>query len=224
MEPGEFVALLGPSGCGKSTLLRLVAGLDAPTQGDIYADAKRIDRPDPSRVVVFQDPTLFPWRTVRGNVGLGPEAQRRGGNAYKGDAEARVDAALELVGLTDFGEAFPHQLSGGMAQRVALARALVNEPSLLILDEPFGKLDSLTRIRMQGELVKLWQAKGFSLLLVTHDVEEALYLANRVIVFSDRPARIVTEIRNDAPYPRHRDDPRLVALRREVLATLGLDA
>lgn len=223
VEPGEFVALLGPSGCGKSTLLRLVAGLDAPAQGDLYADGKRISGPDPSRVVVFQDPTLFPWRTVRGNVGLGPDAQGRGKGYAKLDTAARIEAALELVGLTEFSEAFPHQLSGGMAQRVALARALVNEPSLLVLDEPFGKLDSLTRIRMQGELVRLWQAAGFSVLLVTHDVEEALYLANRVIVFSERPARIVAEVKNDAPYPRHRDDPHLVALRREVLALLGLE-
>jgi len=218
IEPGEFVALLGPSGCGKSTLLRLVAGLDAPAQGTIHADGERVVGPDPSRVVVFQDPTLIPWRTVRDNVGLGPQAQ-----GTRRSANGRIDAALELVGLTAFGNAFPHQLSGGMAQRAALARALVNDPQLLVLDEPFGKLDSLTRIRMQGELVRLWQAEGFSVLLVTHDVEEALYVANRVIVLSERPARIVSQVRNDAPYPRHRDDPALVASRREVLALLGLD-
>ncbi|HXZ10609.1 MAG TPA: ABC transporter ATP-binding protein [Paraburkholderia sp.] len=225
VEPGEFVALLGPSGCGKSTLLRLVAGLDTPVRGALHANGEAITGPDPSRVVVFQDPTLFPWRTVRDNVGLGPEAQRAGRTraGRKGVGE-RVDAALELVGLSAFADAFPHQLSGGMAQRAALARALVNDPQLLVLDEPFGKLDSLTRIRMQGELVRLWQAARFSVLFVTHDVEEALYVANRVIVFSERPARIVAEVRNDAPYPRHRDDPKLVALRREVLAQLGLTA
>ena len=119
---------------------------------------------------------------------------------------------MQLVGLTDFAAAYPHQLSGGMAQRVALARALVNDPELLVLDEPFGKLDSLTRLRMQGELVKLWLDARFSVLLVTHDVEEALFLANRVIVFSERPARVTAEVRNDAPYPRHRDDPKLVEL------------
>ncbi|MFM0033652.1 ABC transporter ATP-binding protein [Paraburkholderia strydomiana] len=227
VEPGEFVALLGPSGCGKSTLLRLVAGLDAPTEGSLNADGAAIAGPDPSRVVVFQDPTLYPWRTVRGNVAIGPQAQRRRlarrDPAQEEQAQNRIDAALELVGLSEFAEAFPHQLSGGMAQRVALARALVNDPALLVLDEPFGKLDSLTRIRMQGELVRLWQDARFSVLLVTHDVEEALLLANRVIVFSERPARVVAEVRNDAPYPRHRDDPKLVALRREVLAQLGLD-
>ena len=227
VEPGEFVALLGPSGCGKSTLLRLVAGLDTPTQGSVQADGAAIAGPDPSRVVVFQDPTLYPWRTVRGNVGVGPQAQRkrfaRRSGPQEKQAEQRIDAALELVGLSEFAEAFPHQLSGGMAQRVALARALVNDPALLVLDEPFGKLDSLTRIRMQGELARLWKDARFSVLLVTHDVEEALLLADRVIVFSERPARVVAEVRNDAPYPRHRDDPKLVALRREVLAQLGLD-
>ncbi|MCX4156822.1 MULTISPECIES: ABC transporter ATP-binding protein [Paraburkholderia] len=227
VEPGEFVALLGPSGCGKSTLLRLVAGLDTPTQGSVQADGAAIAGPDPSRVVVFQDPTLYPWRTVRGNVGVGPQAQRkrfaRRNGPQEDQAEQRIDAALELVGLSEFAEAFPHQLSGGMAQRVALARALVNDPALLVLDEPFGKLDSLTRIRMQGELARLWLDARFSVLLVTHDVEEALLLADRVIVFSERPARVVAEVRNDAPYPRRRDDPKLVALRREVLAQLGLD-
>ena len=227
VEPCEFVALLGPSGCGKSTLLRLVAGLDTPTQGSVQADGAAIAGPDPSRVVVFQDPTLYPWRTVRGNVGVGPQAQRtrfaRRNEPQEEQAQQRIDAALELVGLSEFAEAFPHQLSGGMAQRVALARALVNDPALLVLDEPFGKLDSLTRIRMQGELARLWKDARFSVLLVTHDVEEALLLADRVIVFSERPARVVAEVRNDAPYPRHRDDPKLVALRREVLAQLGLD-
>jgi NitT/TauT family transport system ATP-binding protein len=237
VEPGEFVALLGPSGCGKSTLLRLVAGLDSPAQGTVSSNGVTIGGPDPSRVVVFQDPTLYPWRTVRANVGLGPEAQRDGlkfpwskrkaARPVAGgirSPEQRIDAALQLVGLTEFAAAYPHQLSGGMAQRVALARALVNDPELLVLDEPFGKLDSLTRLRMQSELVKLWRDARFSVLLVTHDVEEALFLANRVIVFSERPARITAEVRNDAPYPRHRDDPKLVELRREVLELLGLVA
>jgi NitT/TauT family transport system ATP-binding protein len=224
VQPGEFVALLGPSGCGKSTLLRLVAGLDRPGSGTVEADGAAIVAPDPSRVLVFQDPTLFPWRTVRENVAVGPQAQgtRRGPAAAR--VEARIDAALERVGLAQFAQAWPHQLSGGMAQRVALARGLVNDPALLLLDEPFGKLDSLTRIRMQAELVALWQRARFSVLFVTHDVEEALVLANRVIVFSERPARIVAEVRNDAPYPRHRDDPALVELRRGVLAQLGLEA
>jgi NitT/TauT family transport system ATP-binding protein len=217
IAPGEFVALLGPSGCGKSTLLRLVAGLEPATRGAIEQDGVPITRPDPSRIVVFQDPTLFPWRTVWDNVALGPQAQ----GTLK-EARGRVDAALRKVGLEGFAKSYPHQLSGGMAQRVAVARALVNDPRLLILDEPLGKLDSLTRLEMQGELSALWRKSGFSVLLVTHDVEEALILAQRVIVFSPRPARIVGEFRIDRPYPRHRDDPTLTGLRREVLHGLGL--
>lgn len=216
---GEFVALLGPSGCGKSTLLRLVAGLDAARQGTIAQDGVPIEQPDPSRIVVFQDPTLYPWRRVRANVALGLEAC-----GVARTAQHRVDDALARVGLQEFANVFPHQLSGGMAQRVALARALVNDPRLLILDEPLGKLDSLTRLTMQAELTALWQRDGFSALLVTHDVEEALFLAQRVIVFGPRPARIIAELHVDLPYPRHRGDPRLAELRHDALRHLGLDA
>jgi NitT/TauT family transport system ATP-binding protein len=219
VAPGEFVALLGPSGCGKSTLLRLVAGLEKPSEGWIEAAGQPITGPDPSRVVVFQDPTLFPWRKVWDNVALGLEAQ----NILKA-RRARVDATLSLVGLSGFAKAYPHQLSGGMAQRVALARALVNDPDLLILDEPLGKLDSLTRISMQAEIVRLWREAGFTALLVTHDIEEALLMATRVIVFSERPARIKADIKIDQSYPRHRDNPKLVGLRREILGLLGLEA
>jgi NitT/TauT family transport system ATP-binding protein len=219
VAPGEFVALLGPSGCGKSTLLRLVAGLEPPRAGTLEEDGVAISGPYPSRVVVFQDPTLFPWRTVWDNIALGLEAQ----GVLKTQRD-RVDGAIDLVGLGAFKKAYPHQLSGGMAQRVALARALVNDPRILVLDEPLGKLDSLTRITMQAELVSLWQRNGFTALLVTHDVEEALFLANRVIVFSDRPARVTADITVDRPYPRHRGDPHLAELRRQILELLGLDA
>jgi NitT/TauT family transport system ATP-binding protein len=219
IRPGEFVALLGPSGCGKSTLLRLVAGLENPKAGILREDDLRIKGPHPSRVVVFQDPTLFPWRSVWDNVALGLEAQ----GILKSQRQ-RVDAALELVGLSAFRNAYPHQLSGGMAQRVALARALVNDPKILILDEPLGKLDSLTRITMQAELVSLWQRKGLTALLVTHDVEEALFLANRVVVLSDRPARVKADILVERPYPRHRGDPYLADLRKQIFGLLGLDA
>ncbi|MDX8498973.1 ABC transporter ATP-binding protein [Mesorhizobium sp. VK4C] len=219
VEPGSFVALLGPSGCGKSTLLRLLAGLDHPTAGAVKVDGETVGDPDPSRILVFQDPTLFPWRTVWDNVALGLEAQ-----GILRSARQRVDEAVTLVGLTGFDKAYPHQLSGGMAQRVALARALVNEPQLLLLDEPLGKLDSLTRLTMQGEIVKLWQEAGLTALLVTHDVEEALFLTERVLVFGQRPARIVADIAVNLPYPRHRGDPRLAELRREALGHLGLAA
>ncbi|WP_315705183.1 MULTISPECIES: ABC transporter ATP-binding protein [unclassified Bradyrhizobium] len=219
VEPGEFVALLGPSGCGKSTLLRLIAGLEAPRSGVLREDEIRIKGPHPSRVVVFQDPTLFPWRSVWDNVALGLEAQ-----GILKTQRHRVDAALDLVSLSGFRNAYPHQLSGGMAQRVALARALVNDPKVLVLDEPLGKLDSLTRIAMQAELVALWQRKGFTTLLVTHDVEEALVLANRVVVLSDRPARVKADIAVARPYPRHRGDPYLADLRRRILGLLDLEA
>jgi NitT/TauT family transport system ATP-binding protein len=213
---GEFVALLGPSGCGKSTLLRLVAGLDRPLAGEVLSDGVPVTGPDPSRVVVFQDPSLFPWRTVASNVALGLEARK-----VPGDRRARVRSALDLVGLAEFAGAHPHHLSGGMAQRTSLARALVNDPQVLILDEPLGQLDSLTRLTMQGELVRLWQQAGFTALLVTHDVEEALVLATRVLVLSERPARVIADLPVDLPYPRHRDAAALQALRADVLGRLG---
>jgi NitT/TauT family transport system ATP-binding protein len=219
VEGGDFVALLGPSGCGKSTLLRLVAGLDVPSEGVIEARGRKVSGPDPSRLIVFQDPTLFPWLNVWDNVALGLEAQKR-----LDRERGRVDTTLGSVGLAGFAKAYPHQLSGGMAQRVALARALVNDPDLLVLDEPLGRLDSLTRISMQGELLRLWREARFTCLLVTHDIEEALLMATRVIVLSDRPARIKAIVTVDRPYPRHRDDSRLVALRRNILALLGLEA
>ena len=219
LEPGEFVALLGPSGCGKSTLLRLVAGLEPARSGALTQDGEPIARPDPSRIVVFQDPTLFPWRSVWDNVALGLQAR-----GVLKTQSSRVDEALARVGLSEYAKLLPHQLSGGMAQRAALARALVNDPALLVMDEPLGKLDSLTRLTMQSELVTLWQKAGFSALLVTHDVEEALFMAQRVIVLSDRPARIVAELKNPLPYPRQRGNAQLAELRHEVLRLLGLDA
>lgn len=216
IAPGEFVALLGPSGCGKSTLLRLIAGLDDPSSGKIGADKVRIVGPDPSRLLVFQDPTLYPWRSVRENVALGLEAR-----GIRQSATDRIDQALHLVGLQDFANALPNALSGGMAQRAALARVLVNDPRLLLLDEPLGKLDSLTRMTLQAELLRLWQDAGFTAILVTHDFEEALLLAQRVIVFSQRPARIVQEVVVEAAYPRHRDAPSFQALRKDILISLG---
>ena len=215
---GSFTALIGPSGCGKSTLLRLAAGLDHPTSGAVQAGGEPVRKPHHSRTLMFQDATLFPWRSVWKNVATGLEArgQLRG-------RDGRVDAALARVQLQDFADAYPHQLSGGMAQRAALARALVNEPAMLLLDEPLGKLDSLTRMTLQDELAALWMRLGFTGLLVTHDIEEALLLASRVIVFSDRPARIKVEIAVDKPYPRRRDDPDLIALRGTVLKALGMD-
>ena len=218
--PGEFIALLGPSGCGKSTLLRLIAGLERPHAGRIVmGEDDNIDGPDPSRILVFQDPTLFPWRTVRQNVALGLETR----GLLQAQSE-RVDDVLRQVGLDGFDNAYPHQLSGGMAQRAALARALVNEPSVMLLDEPLANLDGLTRIALQAELIALWERQHFTAFLVTHDVDEALYLAGRVLVLSHRPARILADVTVDLPYPRHRGSPRFAELRQRVLEELGLRA
>jgi NitT/TauT family transport system ATP-binding protein len=218
IEPGAFVALLGPSGSGKSTILRIVAGLEAPTHGAVVVDGNPVAGPHPSRALVFQDPTLFPWRTVWRNVGIGPEAL---GTLTRDDP--RVQEALERVGLAGFARAYPHQLSGGMAQRVALARALVNEPALFLLDEPLGKLDALTRGVLQKELLRLWEASRFTALLVTHDVDEALTLSDRLIVLSERPGRIFGDLTVDIARPRRHEDPRFQELRRVVLGLLGFD-
>ena len=222
VPPGSFTALLGPSGSGKSTILRIVAGLEAPSRGRVFAGNVAIDGPDPSRAVVFQDATLFPWRNVWRNVALGPEARGsvRSGRAAQHDP--RIVRALERVGLTAFATALPHQLSGGMAQRVALARALIGDPAVLLLDEPLGKLDALTRGVLQRELADLWQSSGFTALLVTHDVDEALILADHIIVLSERPGRIVADLAVDIERPRHRTGPNFVALRSAVLGWLGL--
>lgn len=219
VQPGEFLALLGPSGCGKSTLLRLAAGLEKPAAGEAQADGAAISGPDPSRVLVFQDPTLFPWRSVRDNVAVGPQAR-----GILAASQKRIDDALRLVKLDAFASAFPHQLSGGMAQRAALARALVNDPRLLLLDEPLGRLDSLTRLTMQEELLSLWRQARYTVILVTHDVEEALLLSQRIVVLTERPARVKAEVLVDLPYPRRRDDPRIVARRQEILETLGFSS
>jgi len=212
---GETIALLGPSGCGKSTLLRLISGLELPRSGRIGVDGVRVTGPDPSRLLVFQDPLLLPWRTVRGNVAYGFQA--RGLR----EPQARVAEAITQVGLDDFANSYPHELSGGMAQRAAFARVLAQDPRILLLDEPFGKLDSLTRMTMQNELLSLARRRGFTILLVTHDVEEALLLATRVIVFSKRPARVIEDLSVPMPFPRLRDQGAFVELRRSLLRALG---
>ncbi|MGW5311202.1 ABC transporter ATP-binding protein [Nocardia thailandica] len=216
IEPGEFVAFLGPSGCGKSTLLRLLAGLEHPSRGTIRVDGAPVTGPDPHPALMFQDPTLFPWRTVAENVALGPQA--RGTLAADRD---RIDEAIDLVGLSGFRDSYPAQLSGGMAQRVALARGLVNRPRLFLLDEPLGKLDALTRGTLQAEIARLWRDDGFTGVLVTHDVDEALRLADRVVVFTPRPGKVLAELAVDLDRPRDHDNPEYLRLRREVLHLLG---
>ena len=200
-------------------LLNCRGRLERPHSGRVFMDQQQIGVPDPSRILVFQDPTLFPWRTVRQNVTLGLETR-----GLLRARSGRVDAVLRQVGLDGFEGAWPHQLSGGMAQRVALARALVNEPSVLLMDEPLANLDGLTRIALQSELIALWEQRRFTAFLVTHDVDEALYLAGRVLVLSPRPTRILAEVPVDLPYPRHRGSARFAELRQQVLEELGLRA
>lgn len=217
-RPGEFVSLVGASGSGKSTLLRLIAGLDKPIKGTVYADGHPITGPDPSRGVVFQDPTLLPWLSVEENISLGPQVRGRGNDKAEID---QVNEMITMVDLDSFRTALPAQLSGGMAQRVSLARALVNRPRILLLDEPLGKLDALTRSTLQKDIGRLWQAQGFTGIMVTHDVEEALLLSDRVVVFSPRPAKVIADLTVDLPRPRMQDDPRFRELRRQILTLLG---
>ncbi|MDB4974955.1 MAG: transporter ATP-binding protein [Myxococcaceae bacterium] len=205
VRPGEFLSIVGASGCGKSTLLRLLTGLDTDYEGQIRARGELVRGTSLDRGIVFQEHRLFPWLTVQQNVGLGLL-----NSEWSEDERDRVVREhIELVGLTGFEEAYPHQLSGGMAQRAAIARGLVNQPSILLLDEPFGALDALTRSKLQTELQRIWQTEGITMILVTHDVEEAVYLGDRVVVMQPRPGRIRRIIDIDVPHPRDRADPRL---------------
>jgi sulfonate transport system ATP-binding protein len=216
VKPGEFVSLVGPSGCGKSTLLRLIVGLDAEFEGQIRVDGAAVDGPSLDRGIVFQDHRLFPWLTVEGNVRLGLENAALSA-AAKSEA---VRAQLELVGLTGFERAYPHQLSGGMAQRCGLARALVARPRILLLDEPFGALDALTRERLQGELARIWQRQRVTTLLVTHDVAEAVRLGDRVVVMQPRPGRVRRIVPVALPHPRLVGDAAVESLERDVAAEI----
>ncbi|RTL94722.1 MAG: ABC transporter ATP-binding protein [Bradyrhizobiaceae bacterium] len=219
VRPGEFVALLGPSGCGKSTLLRLIAGLDRDYKGSIVQDGEAVTGTSLERGIVFQEPRLFPWATVRQNIALG----LKNAPISEADKRAAVAAHIALVGLDGFAEAYPHQLSGGMAQRAAIARGLVNRPRLLLLDEPFGALDALTRARLQTELQRIWAHEKITMILVTHDVDEAVFLGDRVVVLAPRPGRISRIFDVPAARPRARSDDDLVRLRNEVLRTLEHD-
>lgn len=217
IEPGEFISLIGPSGCGKSTLLRLITGLDQPSTGNITLDDEVIKAPHSSRGLVFQDPTLFPWKTVQENVETGLQAR----GVLKTERE-HVPQYIELVGLKGFEKAYPHQLSGGMAQRVALARALINRPKVLLLDEPLGALDAFTRMKMQDEILRLWKERGTTMIFVTHDIDEAVYLSDKVVVMTPRPAKIKEVITVNLPRPRQRNSVEFFELRSRILETLHL--
>jgi NitT/TauT family transport system ATP-binding protein len=198
VNKGEFVCLIGASGCGKSTLLRIVAGFEAPTQGDALMWDMPIEGPGPQRGMVFQDYGLFPWLTVRGNIGFGPKSRGRPSE----EVRDTVERFISLVGLQRFADAYPHQLSGGMKQRVAIARVLANDAEMVLMDEPFGALDAMTRDRLQDELLEIWQRTGLTVLFVTHSIEEAIFLADRIVIMSPGPGRIDSEMQISLPRPR----------------------
>ena len=216
VHEGEFVCILGPSGCGKSTLLNVVGGFLRPTAGTVTIDGEPVDGPDPRRIFVFQERGVFPWLTVEGNIGFGlgklPEEERR----------RRIAHYVRLVGLTGFETAYPQELSGGMKQRVEVARALAVNPDMLYLDEPFGALDSITRLVMRGELLRIWGQEKKTILFVTHDIDESVQLADRVVVMSSRPARIRRIVDIDLPHPRDLSSRRYLELRDSIFGEIGL--
>jgi ABC-type nitrate/sulfonate/bicarbonate transport system ATPase subunit len=213
---GEFVCFLGPSGCGKSTLLNIVAGFLKPSEGSIEIQGEPVRGPDPRRIFVFQERGVFPWLTVEGNIGFGLF------NLQKQERDARIAHYVRMVGLTGFEQAYPSELSGGMKQRLEVARALAVNPDVLYLDEPFGALDSITRLVMRGELLRIWQAERKTILFVTHDIEESIQLADRVVVMSARPARIRRVVDIDIPHPRDLSSRRYLELRDSVFEEIGL--
>ena len=217
IEPGEFVSIVGTSGCGKSTILRLIAGLIKPTSGEIRLDEKVIESAGPDRGMVFQKPTLFPWLTVEKNISFSMRMQGRR------DYKEKVERMLKMVGLEDFRKDYPHQLSGGMAQRVALVRSLINSPDILLLDETLGALDAFTRMNMQDEILNIWRQEKPTIVMVTHDVEEAIYMGTRVLVMEPRPGRVRADIKVDLPEPRERNGEEFQEYRNRILKMLDLD-
>jgi len=216
VRKGEFICLIGASGCGKSTLLRMAAGFERATSGESLMWGMPISGPGPSRGMVFQDYGLFPWLSVRDNIGFGPKSRGR----PKVEMRETVDRFIELVGLTNFADVYPHQLSGGMKQRVAIARVLANDAEIVLMDEPFGALDAMTRERLQDELVELWSRTGLTVLFVTHSIEEAIFLADRVVVMSPGPGRIDNEYTIDLPRPRDIASPEFNEWRRLLSSQL----
>ena len=215
----EFICILGPSGCGKTTMLRIIAGLDKPTAGNVLLDGVRVDKPGQDRGMVFQDYSLFPWRTVIDNIAFGPEV-------FGVEKKERYESAREYLKLLDLGKfenSFPYELSGGMRQRIAIVRALINNPKLLLMDEPFGALDAQTRNIMQSELLRIWEKKHKTILFVTHSVDEAVYLADRIVVMSARPGTIKEIFNIDLPHPRIRTSQEANLIRDRVLKSLGTE-
>ena len=216
MHDGEFISLVGTSGCGKSTILRLIAGLIPPTMGTLMDNGEEITGPDPSRGMVFQKPTLFPWLTVEKNISFSLRMQ----NKFKGNEE-EVERMLKVIGLEEFRDDYPGQLSGGMAQRVALVRTLINHPKILLLDEPLGALDAFTRMNMQDEILDIWKKRKQLVVMVTHDVDEAIYMGTRVIAMEANPGQIKADIPIELPYPRDRSSAEFVGYRNQILGLLN---
>jgi ABC-type nitrate/sulfonate/bicarbonate transport system ATPase subunit len=215
IEAGEMVSLIGPSGCGKSTLLRLIAGLDQPTAGELSIGSEQITGPSAERGLMFQDHNLFPWLTVRRNIQAGLVAR-----GVLRQRRHEVEEFMRLVGIEGFADVYPHQLSGGMAQRAALARALVNHPRVLLLDEPLGALDQFTRMRMQEEVLRVWEARGTTMVLVTHDIDEAIYMSDRIAIMTPRPGRIERVIEVPFARPRPRNSAPFLEMRAAILEML----
>ena len=213
---GEFVCLIGASGCGKSTLLRIIAGFETASEGRVEVRGRRVEGPGPERGMVFQDYGLFPWLSVRRNIGFGPESRGK----RRAEVAAITERFLDMIGLSAFADAYPHQLSGGMKQRVAIARVLANDARVVLMDEPFGALDAMTRERLQDELLALWASTGLTVMFVTHAIEEAIFLADRVVVMSPGPGRIVRDVPIPLPRPRDVSSPEFNAMRRELSVLL----
>ena len=213
---GEFIAVVGPSGCGKSTLLNLTGGFLSPTNGSITIDGQPVHGPDPRRILVFQERGVFPWLTVEGNIGFGLSKLSRA------ERRERIAHYVQMVRLQGFEHTYPSDLSGGMKQRLQVARALAVNPDILYLDEPFGALDSITRVIMRGELLRIWQTERRTIFFVTHDIDEAVQLADRVVVLSSRPARVQDVLTIDIPHPRNISSPRYLQLRDDLLKQIGL--
>lgn len=218
IREGEFVSIVGSSGCGKSTLLRIIAGLENGYSGQVRIGGRAIAGPGLERGMVFQEHRLIPWLTVEQNVAFGLNS------LDNGQLDAIVREHLELVGLAGFARALPHQLSGGMSQRVSIARALVNNPQLLLLDEPFGALDALTKIQMQQEILRIWEAERTTMVLVTHDIDEAIFLGDRVVIMSSRPGTVKKIVQVHLPRPRDRSSYDFVQIRREIYAEFFAEA
>lgn len=213
---GEFVCIVGPSGCGKSTLLNIIGGFVSPDSGEVLVEGRQVTGPDRRRIFVFQENGVFPWLTVEENVGFGLH------RAAPAEREKTVRHYIAMVGLTGFEHAYPHELSGGMRQRVEIARALSANPDIIYMDEPFGALDFISRLKMRGDLVRIWNAEKKTILFVTHDIEEAVQLADRVLVMSTRPATIKEDIRIDLPRPRDLDSRGYLELRDRIFHAMGM--